>query len=462
MHWLQTLDVEVFRFINLRLSNPAFDILMPFLSGNALFLPAALLAGILLAWKGRARGLLCVLVLLVALAVGDGLVCNTIKHAAGRERPFLVLPDVLCRVGQSDSGSLPSSHAANWFAATMVLLVYYRRSLWVMLPLAVMVSFSRVYNGVHYPSDVLAGAILGAGSAVATMWALSALWQWAGRKWFPLWWEALPSLVAPPTRARPEIGGKDEDESHGLLSPSLSSKGGEGVAPLAQPMPEIRGLAPAGFRAPHVTLDAHWLRLGYVLIALLLLARLAYIASGTIQLAEDEAYQWLWSKHLALSYYSKPPLIAYTQFLGTTLWGDTAVGVRFFSPVIAALLSLAVLRFFAREINARAGFFLLLIISATPLAAVGSVMLTVDPLSVLFWTAAMLAGWQAIQEDSTTKDWFWVGLWMGLGFLSKYTELLQWLCGWSFSRCGCPRASNSAGLALMWRCSPTWFARCPF
>src|SRR5208283_5157490 len=92
----------------------------------------------------------------------------------------------------------------------------------------------------------------------------------------------------------------------------------------------------------------NWARLGYILIGILLLARWAYIASGTIQLTEDEAYQWLWSKHLALSYYSKPPLIAYTQFLGTSLWGDTAFGVRFFSPVIAATLSFLLLRFFAR------------------------------------------------------------------------------------------------------------------
>ena len=365
--------------------------------------------------------------LLIALAVRDGLVCNAIKHAVGRERPFLVLPEVLCRVGQSGSGSLPSSHAANWFAATMALLVYYRRSLWVMLPLAVMVSFSRVYNGVHYPGDVLAGAILGGGLAVVTMWALSALWQWAGRKWFPLWWEALPSLVAPPTE---KVRDRRERRRR-IARPTLCVLRVSAVKTALRTRTtdaEIRGLAPVGFRVPQVTLDIHWVRLGYVFIAVLLLARLAYIASGTIQLAEDEAYQWLWSKHLALSYYSKPPLIAYTQFLGTALWGDTAVGVRFFSPVIAALLSLVVLRFFAREVNARAGFFLLLIFSATPLAAVGSVMLTVDPLSVLFWTAAMLAGWRAIQEDSTTKDWFWVGLWMGLGFLSKYTELLQWLC----------------------------------
>jgi len=86
------------------------------------------------------------------------------------------------------------------------------------------------------------------------------------------------------------------------------------------------------------------------------------------------------------------------------------------------------LRFFAREINARAGFFLVLILTATPLLAVGSVLLTVDPLAVLFWTAAMLSGWRAVQLNSPISAWLWTGLWMGLGFLSKYTSPLQWMC----------------------------------
>ncbi len=90
-------------------------------------------------------------------------------------------------------------------------------------------------------------------------------------------------------------------------------------------------------------LERQWVRLGYVLIAALLLLRLGYIASKIIELSNDEAYQWLWSKHLALSYYSKPPGIALIQFCGTHLWGDTQFGVRFFSPVFAALLSLVVL-----------------------------------------------------------------------------------------------------------------------
>ena len=418
MHWLQTLDVALFRLVNLRLINPVFDVVMPLASGNALFRPLLVLAVILLVWKGRARGAVCVLMLALIVSLGDGLVCNTLKHALGRPRPYAALPDVH-RPGHSANSpdmspapphqdgtppppsysrgeltSMPSSHAANWFAATMILFIYYRRSVWFMLPAAVLVSFSRIYNGVHYPSDVLAGAILGAGYAAAAVWSLNALWQSAGRRCFPLWWGRMPSLLNPRVR-------NESDEA-------------------AEP--------PSALGALHSSVDQHWLRLGYIWIAVGLLARLAYIASGTIQLGEDEAYQWLWSKHLALSYYSKPPLIAYTQFLGTSLWGDTAFGIRFFSPVIAAILGLLLLRFFAREVNARAGFFLLLIITATPLMSAGGVLMTIDPLSVLFWTAAMLAGWRAVQPNAPARQWLWVGLWMGLGFLSKYTELFQLLC----------------------------------
>lgn len=411
MHWLQSFDTSLFRFVNQTLSNAAFDVLMPVASGNPLFVPALLVAAALLFWKGGARGRLCVFMLVVILPLGDGLVCNTIKHAVGRPRPFAVLDNV--RLPASDSPkpgttrdtkadaqhrgsasdpqshrkSMPSAHAANWFAATMVLWLYYRRTWRFMLPLAALVSFSRVYNGVHYPGDVLVGAILGAGYAVAGVWVLNVLWRGIGRRWFPLWWERLPSL--------------------------------------GPPLADASGAALSGGKSE---IEQHWLRAGYVLILLILASRLIYIGSGTIQLGEDEAYQWQWSKHLALSYYSKPPMIAYTQFLSTTLWGDTEFGVRFFSPVIGAVLGLLLLRFMAREVSARAGFFLLAIISTTPLLAVGSTLMTVDPLSVLFWTLAVLAGWRAIQPDGLTRHWCWVGVWMGLGLLSKYTALLQWLC----------------------------------
>src|SRR6185503_15831860 len=106
----------------------------------------------------------------------------------------------------------------------------------------------------------------------------------------------------------------------------------------------------------------------------------------------------------------------------------TAFGVRFFSPVCAAVGSLVALRFFARYVSARAGFWLIAIVNVAPLLAVGSTLMTVDALLVLFWTLAMFAGWRAIQPDATAKHWALVGLWMGLAFLGKYTALLQWLC----------------------------------
>src|SRR5262249_42064832 len=108
---------------------------------------------------------------------------------------------------------------------------------------------------------------------------------------------------------------------------------------------------------PDATLDRRWLWGGYCLIAVLLLLRLWYFASGIVELSNDEAYQWLWSKHLALSYYSKPPGIALIQFAGTSLFGDTQFGVRFFSPLFAAVLSLATFGLMAREAGTRAAFF---------------------------------------------------------------------------------------------------------
>ncbi len=393
MSWLQAIDTTLFRFINQSLANPLFDWLMPRLAGHALFVPALLVLALLLIWKGGRRGRVFVFLLVLIVSLGDGLVCNKIKKAVGRPRPGITLADTRGLLGSSGSGSMPSAHAANWFAATMVCWVFYRRSWRVMVPAAATIAFSRVYSGVHYPSDVVAGAILGAGSAAAGVWSADRLWRWVGRKWFPLWWRRLPLLMFPDVQVSDDAG-----------------------------------TSTVQFQLSNSQLDQHWLRLGYFLIAALLLFRLCYIASGAIELSEDEAYQWLWSKHLAWSYYSKPPGIAFIQFVGTTLCGDTELGVRLFSPVFAAVLSLVLLRFMAREVGSRQGFLLLLVASATPLLGVGSVLMTIDPPLVLCWTLAMVAGWRAVQPTGTTGQWLLVGTAMGLGFLSKYSAAYQIAC----------------------------------
>jgi len=391
MNWLQASDTALFRFINQSLVNPVFDWLMPRLAGHALFIPMLLAVAMALLWRGGRRGRVFVLSLALSLAVADGLVCNNIKKAVKRPRPCISLADTRTLLGCTKSGSMPSAHAANWFAATAVVFIFYRRR-WPFVAIAASaVAFSRVYDGVHYPSDVLVGAVLGAGAGFATVSLLNTVWSLIGRNWFPDWWARLPSVANPDVTA------------------AASSTTGTG--PKA---------------------DQQWLRLGYLLIAAYLLFHLCYIASGTISLSKDEAYQWLWSKHLALSYYSKPPGIAFIQFLGTALWGDTELGVRFFSPVFAAIMSLLVLRFMAREVGARAGFLLLLTLSATPLLGVGTVLMTIDPPLVLGWTLAMIAGWRAVQPDGKLKHWLLVGLAMGFGFLNKYSAAYQIVSGGLF------------------------------
>src|SRR5215472_3250387 len=195
MHWLQSLDTALFRFINGSLSNWLFDLVMPVLSGagSAMhwFMLALIVAFASALVYGNARARICAVMLLLTVAIGDGLIVNTIKHAVARPRPCIALPDVVERLGCTTSGSMPSAHAANWFAATMIVYIFYRRKKAVFLPVlfvAAAVSFSRVYNGVHYPSDVLAGAILGGGYAAALAVLLETGWQYAGRFWFPLWW----------------------------------------------------------------------------------------------------------------------------------------------------------------------------------------------------------------------------------------------------------------------------------
>lgn len=385
--WLDSFDTNLFVVIHKMLANPVFDVLMPFLSGNWMFVPLLLALIIGLLWKGGLRGRIFVFLALLSVCVGDSMIVESLKVLIHRPRPFVYLDDVRLLTGKANEfASMPSAHAANWGALTLLTFLYYRRWTWLVAPVALGVGYSRIYNGVHHPFDVLVGLIIGAGCAAALAVCVNMAWGWIGRRRFPAAWEQCPSLLNPP-RTTQKSGSKGDI---------------------------------------HLS-DEQWMWLGYVTIVVLLFARLAYLGGGLIELTGDEAYQWTWSKHPALSYYSKPPMIALAQFAGTSLWGDSEFGVRFLSPVAAAILSLVMLRFFAQETNPRTGFLLVLVCCATPLLAVGSTLMTVDPLNVLFWILAMVAGWRAVQVRGTTKQWALVGLWMGLGFLSKYTSLFQLL-----------------------------------
>jgi undecaprenyl-diphosphatase len=123
-----------------------------------------------------------VLVLIVTIAFSDQLNSFWIKQIFGRIRPCHVLEDVHLLVSCGSGYSFPSSHAVNNASAAVVLSFFYRKWIWAFSVFAGLVGFSRIYVGVHYPSDVLAGFILGAacGAVVLLVFVRLRSW-WSGR-----------------------------------------------------------------------------------------------------------------------------------------------------------------------------------------------------------------------------------------------------------------------------------------
>ncbi|MCX7591907.1 MAG: glycosyltransferase family 39 protein, partial [Kiritimatiellae bacterium] len=157
-----------------------------------------------------------------------------------------------------------------------------------------------------------------------------------------------------------------------------------------------------------------------LLIAVLTVFRLWF--ATTFELTGDEAYYRLWAKNLDWCYYSKGPLVAWTIALGTTLFGDTVFGIRFFAVILAAATSFLLYRLGRTLYSPRVGLWAVLVWNVSPLAVPGTLLMTIDPLSIFFWTAAALAFWR-VRGSQGTLSWAAVGLLVGLGMLGKYTNV---------------------------------------
>ena len=92
-----------------------------------------------------------------------------IKGKTLRPRPYNVYPAIVCAGKTLDQFSFPSGHTMHAVAFSIVAVSYYPALLWLVAPFAVLVALSRPILGLHYPSDVLAGAALGAVIAVTSL-----------------------------------------------------------------------------------------------------------------------------------------------------------------------------------------------------------------------------------------------------------------------------------------------------
>jgi undecaprenyl-diphosphatase len=187
------LDISLFNLINQDLSNSFFDAVMPILRNKYTWLPFYIFivgfAAINLKWKG-AWLIFC---LIVAVGVGDTLSSKLIKNSVKRLRPCRteqLVDDVQVRVHCGSGYSFTSSHATNHFAVAVFLVFAFGQMIpkckWPLFVWAAAISFAQVYVGVHYPFDVLAGAILGSliGFAFGKYYLLKAR-QWFDQKEIP-------------------------------------------------------------------------------------------------------------------------------------------------------------------------------------------------------------------------------------------------------------------------------------
>lgn len=84
-----------------------------------------------------------------------------IKRKTLRDRPCTVDPSIIRSVAPLDRYSFPSGHTLHAVAFTVVLLAYFPTLVWLVVPFTLLVATSRLVLGLHYPSDVLAGALIG-------------------------------------------------------------------------------------------------------------------------------------------------------------------------------------------------------------------------------------------------------------------------------------------------------------
>ena len=161
-----------------------------------------------------------------------------------------------------------------------------------------------------------------------------------------------------------------------------------------------------------------WRALAVGLVLCSVLLRLIYCSQ--IELLPEEAYYWNYAQHLDIGYLDHPPMVAWLIWAGTTLCGDTEIGVRLgalFSGVIAAIFIYRLTRNLFDETCALVA---LVIMQVLPFFFVSGILMTPDAPLTAAW-AALLYFLERALLAGRAGAWWWAGVSLGLGLLSKYT-----------------------------------------
>jgi undecaprenyl-diphosphatase len=173
MDILYSIDLAIFYFFNHTISTGFLDKFFSIITDvNNWYIAYIILAGIAVT-KGGTRGRIAVAGIIILIIFTDQTGYKLLKEIFQRIRPCNVLPDVITPIDCRGSFSFPSNHALNNFAAATFLWRSFPKFKWVFFITAFLVALSRVYLGLHYPSDIAAGAIIGA--AFGFLFSIAAL-----------------------------------------------------------------------------------------------------------------------------------------------------------------------------------------------------------------------------------------------------------------------------------------------
>ncbi len=165
--WIQSMDWMILKGIQSFMRNDFLDVGVPLITslGDNGYLWIAIGVLLILTKTYRKQGGLLLVGLLVCLIVGN----LAIKHLVARSRPSWLDGTVSLLIANPKDFSFPSGHTMTSVASATILAMTDKRFGYVAIPLAILISLSRLYLYVHFPSDVIIGGIIGCGIGYGVM-----------------------------------------------------------------------------------------------------------------------------------------------------------------------------------------------------------------------------------------------------------------------------------------------------